>query len=126
MPSGRKPAEYRGIAKFFSYLSSPEVQSDWNRQTGYLPTTRAAYALIKTQGYYDSHPGAEVGVKQVSRKLEAHSRGIRLAHFYQIRTLIDEELETVWNQTKTPKEALDSAVARGNDLLRRFERGGPN
>lgn len=126
VPSGRKPAEYRGIAKFFSYLSSPEVQSDWNRQTGYLPTTRAAYALIKTQGYYDSHPGAEVGVKQVSRKLEAHSRGIRLAHFYQIRTLIDEELETVWNQTKTPKEALDSAVARGNDLLRRFERSGPN
>ena len=124
VPAGKKPAEYKGIAQFFSYLSRPEVQAEWNRQTGYLPNTLAAYALIRTQGYYDRNPGADVAVKQMSRKLEAHSRGIRLTNFPQIRAVIDEELEAVWQQTKTPKEALDSAVVRGNDLLRRFQRGG--
>ena len=124
VPTGKKPAEYKGIAKFFSYLSRPEVQADWNRQTGYLPNTLAAYALIRTQGYYDRNPGADVAVKQMSRKLEAHSRGVRLTNFAQIRAVIDEELESVWSQAKTPKEALDSAVGRGNDLLRRFERAG--
>jgi sn-glycerol 3-phosphate transport system substrate-binding protein len=123
VPAGKKAAEYKGIAKFFSYLYKPEIQADWNRQTGYLPNTLAAYALIRTQGYYDRNPGADVAVKQMSRKLELHSRGIRLTNFAQIRTVIDEELEAVWSQTKTPKEALDSAVVRGNDLLRRFERG---
>jgi sn-glycerol 3-phosphate transport system substrate-binding protein len=123
VPSGKKPAEYKGIAKFFSYLSRPEAQAEWNRQTGYLPNTLAAYALIRTQGHYDRNPGADVAVKQMSRKLETHSRGVRLANFVQIRAVIDEELEAVWRQTKTPKEALDSAVERGNDLLRRFERG---
>jgi len=60
----------------------------------------------------------------MSRKLETHSRGVRLTNFAQIRAVIDEELEAVWRQAKTPKEALDSAVERGNDILRRFERSG--
>jgi len=42
----------------------------------------------------------------------------------QIRTIVDEELEQVWAQKKTPKDALDSAASRGDDLLRRFEKAG--
>jgi len=46
----------------------------------------------------------------------------RLGSFDQIRGIIDEELEAVWSGDKTAQEALDSAVERGNPLLRRFER----
>jgi sn-glycerol 3-phosphate transport system substrate-binding protein len=28
--SGKKPADYKGVAKFFSYLSRPDVQMDWH------------------------------------------------------------------------------------------------
>jgi len=122
--AGKKPAEYKGVAKFFSYLSKPETQAEWNRQTGYLPNTYAAYALIRQQGYYDRHPGVEAAMRQVSSRPQSHSRGVRLPYLAQIRTVIDEELEAVWDQRKTPKEALDTAVTRGNDLLRGFERGG--
>lgn len=121
VPAGKKPAEYKGVAKFFSFLSRPEVQAEWNLQTGYLPNTLAAYQLIRTRG--DADRGAEVAVMEMNRKLEPYSRGIRLPEFQRIRDVIDEELEAVWSQRKTPKEALDSAVVRGNDLLRRFERG---
>jgi sn-glycerol 3-phosphate transport system substrate-binding protein len=40
----------------------------------------------------------------------------------QIRAIEDEELEQVWAGTKTAKEALDSIVKRGNELLIRFEK----
>jgi sn-glycerol 3-phosphate transport system substrate-binding protein len=40
----------------------------------------------------------------------------------QIRTIEDEELENVWGGKKTAKEALDSIVKRGNELLERFEK----
>ena len=50
------------------------------------------------------------------------SRGIRLGNFVHIRGVIDEELENVWAGKKTAKEALDTAVKRGNELLERFER----
>ncbi len=122
VPAGKKRAEYKGIAAFFSFLSRPDVQADWYRRTGYLPNTLAAYDLIKAQGDFDVRPGSDVAVKEISRKTAAYSRGLRLGNFTQIRALIDEELEAVWSQRKTPKEALDSAVERGNVLLRRIER----
>jgi sn-glycerol 3-phosphate transport system substrate-binding protein len=45
-----------------------------------------------------------------------------LGNFVQIRTINDEELEQVWAGKKSPKEALDTAVKRGNEQLERFEK----
>ncbi|HRY27196.1 MAG TPA: sn-glycerol-3-phosphate ABC transporter substrate-binding protein UgpB, partial [Geminicoccaceae bacterium] len=42
---GHDAAEYEGVAKFFTYLSSPEVQAWYHQETGYLPITTAAYEL---------------------------------------------------------------------------------
>ena len=35
---------------------------------------------------------------------------------------MDEEMEAVWAGKKSAKEALDTLVSRGNELLRQFER----
>lgn len=119
---GHKADEYKGVAKFFTFLSRPDIQSDWHQSTGYLPVTMEAYELTKKSGYYDKNPGADVAVKQMIVKTTDKSRGIRLGNFPQIRSVIDEELESVWAGKKSPKEALDAAVARGNELLVRFEK----
>jgi sn-glycerol 3-phosphate transport system substrate-binding protein len=121
--SGHKPAEYKGIARFFTYLSSVEVQAAWHQRTGYLPITQAAYDVTKQQGFYAKHPGTDVSVLQLNHKPPTpNSRGLRLGNFVQIRDVMDEELEAVWAGKKSAKEALDTAVRRGNDLLRQFER----
>jgi sn-glycerol 3-phosphate transport system substrate-binding protein len=120
--SGKKPDEYKGVAKFFEYLSQPKVQAAWHQGTGYLPATVAAYELTKESGFYKTHPGTDVAVKQMIVKTTDKSRGIRLGNFVQIRGIIDEELEGVWAGKKTAKQALDSAVERGNKLLVRFQK----
>jgi len=119
-----KPAEdYKGVAAFFSFLSSAEIQAQWHQQTGYLPITYAAYELTKSQGFYETNPGTDVAIIQMTGKAPtANSKGLRLGSFDQIRAIIDEELEAVWAGDKTAQAALDSAVERGNPLLRRFER----
>lgn len=121
--AGDSKEEYKGVATFLNFLSSPEVQADWHQQTGYLPITPAAYELTKKQGFYEKNPGTDIAIKQMTGKAPTdNSKGLRLGNFDQIRTVIDEELEAVWSGQKTAKAALDSAVARGNELLRRFER----
>jgi sn-glycerol 3-phosphate transport system substrate-binding protein len=60
------------------------------------------------------------------RKTTDKSRGIRLGNFVQIRTIIDEETEQIWNGKKSAKEGLDSAVSRGNEQLERFEKANKN
>ncbi|MGD1877061.1 MAG: sn-glycerol-3-phosphate ABC transporter substrate-binding protein UgpB [Kiloniellaceae bacterium] len=121
--SGHPAAEYKGVAEFFSFLSQPEVQAEWHQQTGYLPITLAAYDLTKEQGFYEKNPGTETALLQMTGKAPTeNSKGLRLGNFDQIRGVIDEELEAVWSGDKTAQAALDSAVERGNVLLRRFER----
>jgi len=120
--SGKKPAEYKGVAAFFNFLSNPEVQSASHKRTGYLPITMAAFQLTEKSGFYKENPGTDTAVNQMIRKTTDKSRGIRLGNYVQIRAVEDEELEQVWNGKKTPKEALDSIVKRGNELLERFEK----
>lgn len=121
--SGRPDAEYNGVAKFFTYLSSPEVQADWHQATGYLPVTKAAYALTQQQGFYQKNPGADTAILQMTTsEPTANSKGLRFGNFLQTREIIDEELEKVWSGKQNAQVALDNAVTRGNDQLRRFER----
>jgi sn-glycerol 3-phosphate transport system substrate-binding protein len=119
---GRDEADYQGVARFFEYLSSPEVQADWHQFTGYLPITEAAYELTKEQGFYDKNPGSELAIKQITLNPPTeNSKGLRFGSYVQIRDIIDEELEAVWSGAKDAQQALDDIVARGNELLRRFE-----
>jgi sn-glycerol 3-phosphate transport system substrate-binding protein len=120
---GKKPAEYKGVAKFFTYMSSPKVQAEWHQKTGYVPITKAAYELTKKEGFYEANPGTDVAIQQLLLKNPTKdSKGVRLGNFVQIRDIIDQELEAVWAQKKGPKQALDDAVERGNVELRKFER----
>lgn len=120
--AGHDPEEYKGVAAFLNFLSSPEIQAKWHQDTGYLPITIEAGELTRSQGFYDENPGTDIAVLQMTAKEPtANSKGLRLGSFDQIRTIIDEELEAVWSGDKDAQSALDSAVERGNALLRRFE-----
>lgn len=119
---GQSDEEYAGVAEFLKFLSSPEIQAKWHQDTGYLPITQAAADLTREQGFYEENPGTDIAVKQMTtNEPTENSKGLRLGSFDQIRTIIDEELEAVWAGDKSAQEALDSAVERGNPLLRRFE-----
>lgn len=119
---GHTDEEYTAVAAFLNFLSSPEVQAQWHQDTGYLPITNAAGELTEEQGFYDENPGTEIAGLQMTRNEPTdNSKGLRLGSFDQIRTIIDEELEGVWSGQKSAQVALDSAVERGNQLLRRFE-----
>jgi sn-glycerol 3-phosphate transport system substrate-binding protein len=119
---GKKPADYKGVAKFFAYLSKPEVQMDWHTSTGYVPITLAAYEMTRKTGYYEQNPGAETTIKQLTNKAPtANSKGLRFGNFVQGREVIEEEMEAVFAGRKEAKAALDDAVKRGNEILRKFE-----
>ena len=123
----RPRAEYKGVAKFFGFLSKPEIQAAWHQHTGYLPVTRAAFDLTRAQGFYDRNPGAAISIEQITlHPPTENSRGVRLGSFVLIRDVIDDELEQAFSGKKSAQAALDSAVERGNRLLRQFERANPD
>ena len=119
---GKKPDEYKGVAKFMAYLSEPKVQMGWHTTTGYVPITEASYRLTRATGFYEKNPGADMPVKQLTNKPPtANSKGLRFGNFVQGREVIEEELEAVFAGKKDSQTALNDAVRRGNEILRKFQ-----
>jgi sn-glycerol 3-phosphate transport system substrate-binding protein len=119
----KKPAaDYKGVAKFFSFLSQPEVQMHWHTSTGYVPITLAAYEMTKKSGFYEKNPGHELAVRQLTNKPPTeNSKGLRFGNYVQGREVIEEEMEAVFSGKKDAQSAMNDAVRRGNDILRKFQ-----
>jgi sn-glycerol 3-phosphate transport system substrate-binding protein len=121
--NGKSKNEYKGVAQFFSFLSTPEIQALWHQGTGYLPITNAAYELTKKQGFYDKNPGPEVAIKQLLNKAPTkNSMGIRFGNFTIIREIEDQTWEDILAGKISVKDGLDRMVREGNAKLREFER----
>ncbi|MBY0321168.1 MAG: sn-glycerol-3-phosphate ABC transporter substrate-binding protein UgpB [Reyranella sp.] len=119
---GKPKDEYKGVAKFMTYLSTTPVQAKWHQETGYVPITTAAYDETEKSGFYKKFPGRDIAVKELTLNPPTeNSKGLRIGNFVQIRDVVDEELEQVWSGKKDAKTALDEAVKRGNELLKKFE-----
>jgi sn-glycerol 3-phosphate transport system substrate-binding protein len=120
---GKKADEYKGVAKFFAFLSDTNRQAKLHQESGYLPITRAAYDKTKADGFYEKNPVLETPLKELTNKEPTeNSRGLRFGNMVQMRDVWSEEIEAALAGKKSAKEALDTAVARGNEILRQFER----
>ncbi|MEH2511526.1 sn-glycerol 3-phosphate transport system substrate-binding protein [Nitrobacteraceae bacterium AZCC 1564] len=120
---GKKPGEYKGVAKFLAFLSDTDRQVAIHKASGYLPITKAAYAKAKEQGFYKEQPYLETPLRELTNKEPTeNSRGLRLGNMVQLRDIWAEEIESALAGKKTAKEALDASVTRGNQMLRQFER----
>ncbi len=120
---GKKADEYKGVAKFFAFLSDTDRQAKLHMESGYLPITKAAYEKVKASGYYQKNPLLETPLKELTNKEPTtNSAGLRFGSLVQIRDIVGEEAEAALAGKKSPQEAMDEAAKRGNELLRKFER----
>ncbi|MCK1475039.1 sn-glycerol-3-phosphate ABC transporter substrate-binding protein UgpB [Bradyrhizobium sp. 197] len=120
---GKSADEYKGIAKFMTFLSDTDRQIYIHKASGYLPITKAAYAKAKEEGFYKDQPYLETPLLELTNKEPTeNSRGLRLGNMVQLRDVWSEEIEQALAGKKTAKQALDAAVERGNTMLRQFEK----
>lgn len=118
--SGHSDEENKATAEFFRYLTSPEVQYMWHRETGYVPITTAAYELAKEDGHYDRFPAAEIGIQQLTLPAGEFTKGYRMGFYVQIRDVMNRE----YTRYLTGETSLDDAFAaiksEADELLARF------
>lgn len=119
----RSEAEYKAVATFLAFIGTPAMDALYHQDTGYVPVTLAGYQLSQSQGYYAKAPGADVAIKSLTRgTVTPNSKGLRLGRLPEIRNILYEEIEKALQGQQNARQALDSAVARGNVVLRAFEK----
>lgn len=121
----RSDDEFRGVAEFLAYLSSTDVLQRFAEGTGFLPATNAAFDAM--EGFFAENPGRDVPVLQLLRGTPSeNSSGYRFGRWTEIRDFFHEEVERALQGAVTPEAAVASAIQRGNDALRAFERTASN
>lgn len=115
---GKNRDEYRAVAKFLAFFATPVVAAHWHQKTGNLPLTHAAYLASEKSGYYGTVSGLGPIMKAAATSVGSVTRGIRLPNYNQVRDVMDNQLEAVWNGSKAAKLALDDAVKMGNVVMR--------
>jgi len=119
---GHKPADDKAVAQFLKFITEAPQQKWWTATTGYLPITKTVVRSQQTDAFYRRNPEQWTGVSQLNNaKPTPNSQGLRLGNYVQVReAAIEFELESIFTGKKTVKEGLDSAVERGNAILRQF------
>lgn len=112
---GRKPIEYKAVAKFVSFLLQPDAQVEIARAGGFLPLTVAARAATDSKLLGADLAGQRAAEQQL--RGESGKRALRVSQIEPVRIIIEEELEKVWAGQIPAKQALDTAVMRGNAVL---------
>jgi sn-glycerol 3-phosphate transport system substrate-binding protein len=92
---GKKADEYKGVAKFFTFLSRTDKQIELHQKSGYLPITKAAYEQTKASGFYKDKPYLETPLLELTNKAPTdNSRGLRFGNMVQLRDIWSEEIES--------------------------------
>ncbi|WP_085899129.1 extracellular solute-binding protein [Kiloniella majae] len=118
--SGHDDEEYKGVADFMKFLTSPEMQYFWHKETGYVPITNAAYDLAKNDGYYKTTPDAEIGILQLNQPGGDWTKGYRLGYYVQIREVLYKHYDDIFAGKSSVDDAFAKIEEESNDLLERF------
>ena len=118
--AGKSAEQNAATANFLSFLSSPDIQYFWHKETGYVPITNAAYDVAKADGYYESTPDAEVGILQLTQPGGEWTKGYRLGFYVQIRDVMYKHYEDIFSGDATVDEAFAGIEQEANELLERF------
>lgn len=121
--SGKSDAEYKAAASYLAFLASKPEQQFLLENSGYIPVTKSTYEALKAEGFYAKEPyiHRDIAMKSLTWSEPTNlTRGLRLGGMIQIRAEWKAEVEAALAGQKTMKEALDTAAARGNEILARF------
>ncbi|MES2145567.1 MAG: extracellular solute-binding protein [Pseudomonadota bacterium] len=123
--SGKTDDEYKAAANYLAFLATKPEQQFLLENSGYIPVTKSTYEALKAEGFYEKAPyiNRDIAMKSLTWSEPTElTRGIRLGSMIQIRAEWTAEVEAALAGQKPMKEALDTAVSRGNELLARFAR----
>lgn len=120
--SGKPADENKATAEFFRFLTSPEVQYMWHKETGYVPITEAAYDVAKDDGHYERAPAAEIGIQQLSLPAGDWTKGYRMGFYVQIRDVMNREYGRILTGETGVDDAFATIEEEANKLLDRFKK----
>ncbi len=121
---GQSEKELRATGKFFEFLSKPESQVYWHKNTGYFPASNEATRALLDSGFFAEHPHYLTAFMQmITGVTTPRNKGVRLGNYASIKRLLRNQIEAVFAGQGTPQEVLDRAAKQVNESLAEYTEG---
>jgi sn-glycerol 3-phosphate transport system substrate-binding protein len=118
---GHPEADYAAVGEFLNFIATTEQQVYWHKNTGYLPVTNSAVKALEQEGWFKENPNHATAFRQLQiMPASGEFAGLRLGDFVAIREIILSEIESLFSGAKGVEEALDDAVEKSNQRLKRY------
>jgi len=114
---GASGAERDAAGEFLAWLTQPEQQARWHRETGYLPVHEGGIDQLQRDGWFRQNPGHKVAIDQLlSSKDSPATNGARIGPFSTVRTLVGEAYDDILEgDLETELDKLNDQVERQLD-----------
>jgi sn-glycerol 3-phosphate transport system substrate-binding protein len=110
----------KASVEFLTWLAAPEQMARWHQGTGYMPDTLSAQKLLADQGYFDKNPNQLTAVNQLKdAKISSATAGAVMGPFPQIRTLVDQAIQSVTTGGDVDQVLADTK-SQADDLLTQY------
>jgi len=107
--------------EFVKWMTEPEQQIRWHKETGYFPVRKDAVEQLLMEGFYAERPNYLTAIFQLLlSKQTPNTNGAIMGVFPETRQKIEDAYEKVINGQMTVDQALDWAVKEVNKALKRY------
>jgi sn-glycerol 3-phosphate transport system substrate-binding protein len=109
-------AERKAAFDFIKWITAPERAAEWSIATGYVAVSPAAYETPKLKSYVSGFPAAAVARDQfkfATPELSTFQTG-------RVRKSLDDAIQAALTGSKTPADALKTAQAEAERLLKPY------
>lgn len=108
------PEEQEAAFEFVAWLTSPEIQTEWDKQTGFTPVREA----VATSPDYLAYVNESLPALLPFVENQKHARNRpSIPNYPEVSDAFSRELEAALIGQVEPKEALDRAERAVNELL---------
>jgi len=105
------------VGEFITWLTEPEQQKRWHRETGYFPIHENATAQLREEGWFEQNPHYGTAFRQLMETTDTMAtRGAQIGPFDRVRTIIEEGFERVDTTDDVPAVLDDVDTKVGSAL----------
>ena len=117
---GLPPDVHDAVAEFLTWLTEPEQQKRWHRETGYFPVHEDAIPQLRSEGWFAENPHYETAFTQLTETEDTTAtRGAQIGPFDTVRSIIEEGVESIDGVEEVPA-ALDRIDGKVESTLESY------
>lgn len=109
------PADVKTAAgEFLAWMTEPEQQAHWHRNTGCFPVREEAIRSLRAEGWFEENPHYATAFEQLRNTRDTPAtNGARIGPFNTVRTIVEESFQDVTSDN------VEEVLSRTNDQIER-------